>query len=80
MNVGLRELRQNASDLVRRVEGGEIVTVTVSGRPVADLVPVARRTWVSAKDIAELAALDPDVSWHQDTGVVDAPPSDPFAP
>ncbi|NAZ83576.1 type II toxin-antitoxin system prevent-host-death family antitoxin, partial [Kineococcus sp. R8] len=28
MTVGLRELRQQASDLVRRVEAGEEVTIT----------------------------------------------------
>src|SRR6266566_537840 len=37
--VGLRELRQNASDIVRRVEAGDTVTVTVSGRPAARIVP-----------------------------------------
>ena len=31
--VGLREMRQNASDLVPRVQTGEHVTITVAGRP-----------------------------------------------
>jgi antitoxin (DNA-binding transcriptional repressor) of toxin-antitoxin stability system len=31
--VGLRELRRGASDLVRRVEAAEEITITVSGRP-----------------------------------------------
>ncbi|MCP2255258.1 prevent-host-death family protein [Prauserella aidingensis] len=39
--VGLRELRQDASELVRRVEAGAEVTITVAGRPSARLVPVA---------------------------------------
>ena len=30
--VGLRELRQDASELIRRVEGGEEIDVTVSAR------------------------------------------------
>jgi len=38
-SVGLRELRQDASDLVRRVQAGEEITITVSGRPSARLVP-----------------------------------------
>jgi prevent-host-death family protein len=41
--VGLRELRQNASDIVRRVQAGDTVTVTVSGRPAARIIPAGRR-------------------------------------
>jgi prevent-host-death family protein len=37
--VGVRELRQNASALLRRVKDGEIIEVTDRGRPVARLVP-----------------------------------------
>jgi prevent-host-death family protein len=40
--LGLRELRQNASDLVRRAEAGEHLVITVSGRPAAVLGPVKR--------------------------------------
>jgi prevent-host-death family protein len=43
--VGLRELRQQASELVRRVEAGEEVTITVAGRPSARLVAAERRSW-----------------------------------
>ena len=31
--IGLRELRHKASELVRRAEAGEHLTVTVAGRP-----------------------------------------------
>ena len=37
--VGVRELRQNLSRWLRRVEGGEIFEVTERGEPVALLVP-----------------------------------------
>ena len=37
--VGIRELRQRASELVRRVERGETIQVTDRGRPVAILSP-----------------------------------------
>lgn len=40
MRVGIRELRQQASQLLRRVEGGETIEVTDRGRPVALLAPV----------------------------------------
>lgn len=41
-SVGVRELRQRASELIRRVEAGESIEVTDRGRPVAVLGPVAR--------------------------------------
>jgi prevent-host-death family protein len=64
--VGLRELRQNASDLVRRVEEGEEITITVAGRPGARLVPAVARTWRRWTDVAELFAGPADPSWHLD--------------
>jgi prevent-host-death family protein len=39
-SVGIRELRQRASELLRRVEAGETIEVTDRGRPVAILAPV----------------------------------------
>jgi prevent-host-death family protein len=38
-SVGIRELRQRASELLRRVERGETIEVTDRGRPVAILSP-----------------------------------------
>lgn len=43
--VGLRELRKDASGLVRRVELGEEILITVSGRASAKLVPPQTRRW-----------------------------------
>ena len=39
--VGIRELKQNASAVIRRVKAGESVEVTERGLPVARLVPIA---------------------------------------
>lgn len=39
-SVGIRELRQHASELIRRVEAGETVEITDRGRPVAVLAPL----------------------------------------
>jgi prevent-host-death family protein len=39
----MRDLRNDPSGVLRRVEGGERFTVTVSGRPVAQLIPLPRR-------------------------------------
>jgi prevent-host-death family protein len=38
--VGIRELRQNASAVLRKVAAGETVEVTDHGRPVARIVPL----------------------------------------
>src|SRR5688500_1703841 len=38
--VGVRELRQRASELLRLVERGETIEITDRGRPVALLTPV----------------------------------------
>ena len=39
-SVGVRELRQRASELLRLVERGEVVEITDRGRPVALLSPL----------------------------------------
>jgi prevent-host-death family protein len=41
--AGVRELRQYASELLRRVEAGESIEITDRGRPVAVLVPLPGR-------------------------------------
>lgn len=38
--AGIRELRQRASELVRRVARGETIEITDRGRPVALLAPL----------------------------------------
>lgn len=77
--VGLRELRQHASELVRRAEAGETVTVTVSGRPAALLVPAGRRTWRYWADLARLYAHPGAADgWDIDRGLVDGVPVDPW--
>jgi prevent-host-death family protein len=41
--VSLRELRNNVSAILRRVQAGERFRVTVNRRPVAELVPLPHR-------------------------------------
>lgn len=53
-DVSVRELRNHTADVLRRVEAGERLRITVDRRPVAELVPLpVRATWVS-----RLRALD----------------------
>jgi prevent-host-death family protein len=49
--VPSRELRNDTRGLLRRVEAGESVLITVDGRPVAELRPLAPRPrWISGRD------------------------------
>lgn len=41
--IPARELRNDVSSVLRRVERGETLTVSVSGRPVAQLGPLPTR-------------------------------------
>jgi len=46
--VASRELRNHTADVLRRAAGGENITITVNGRPVAQLGPLhrsARQPW-----------------------------------
>ena len=69
--VGLRELRQDASELVRRVESGEEIEITVAGRLAARMVPAAPRRWQRWDDIADLFAGRPDPDWDRDRDLID---------
>ncbi len=72
-----RELRNNVSAVLRQVEHGDRLRVTVSGRPVAELVPLPSRPHAMRWDdfqraidgaradaglVAELAALLPETT------------------
>lgn len=46
-DVSVRELRNHTAEVLRRVEAGERLRVTVDRRPVAELAPLPRRdVWV----------------------------------
>jgi prevent-host-death family protein len=75
--VGLRELRQNASEIVRRVEDGEEIEITVAGRLAARIVPATPKRWQRWDDIADLFAGRPDPDWARDGDRVDHSVTDP---
>ena len=70
--VGAFEAKTHLSELLARVEGGEEVTITKHGRPVARLVPVSdtplSRDWSAfwAKVDSRLATLTPGTSIRAD--------------
>ena len=66
--VGMGELKNALSAFVRRAEAGEMITITVQGRPVARLGPARAQL---APGIREpLEAGDPTEAWS----VLDFPP------
>lgn len=52
--IGIRDLRANAADAVRRANNGERIIITINGRPMAQLGPIAPTD--SAVTLADLAA------------------------
>src|SRR4029453_15490072 len=61
--VGVGELRQRGSELLRRVEAGETIEVTDRGRPVAVLAPLPDRSPIERpKTAGDLVPTPPDRS------------------
>lgn len=81
VTVGIRELRQDASELIRRVEAGEEITVTVSGRPSARLVGVPATTpkrWRTWDEMADLFRGAADPEWDADQDLIGDSVRDPW--
>lgn len=76
--VPQKELRNNVGAVLRRVEAGETLTVTVSGRPVAELSPTAPRRWVSGEALARVWAGPAPRTLAEDLGRLPAEIVDPF--
>jgi len=47
--AGIRELKDNLSRYIRRIEAGESISITVHGRVVAELVPPATSSKVGRR-------------------------------
>lgn len=76
--VGLREMRQNASELVRRAQEGEQVMITVAGRPAAVLGPANARTWRRWADVAQVFTSATDPHWANGRDLLDDRVIDPW--
>ena len=65
-DVSSRELRNRTADVLRRVEAGERVRISVNRRPVAELVPLDRPRWASGAAIERILNETP-----ADAGLLD---------
>jgi prevent-host-death family protein len=54
--ISVRDLRNTVSEVLRRVERGERLTVTVDRRPVAEIVPLRRRRPVPVAEALIIAS------------------------
>lgn len=73
-----KELRNQVSDVLRRVEAGESLIVTVSGRPVAELSPIHRHRWVSGPALRNVWNGPSARTLDRDLERLDASLADPF--
>ena len=52
--VATRDLRNDTAGVLRRVQAGEEILITVNGKPVAQLIPLpsARRRWLPRAELS----------------------------
>ena len=58
--IAQKQLRNDVGAVLRRAEAGERITITVAGRPVAELGPTRGRRWVEAEQLVDLWRLPAD--------------------
>ena len=81
-SVGPGELRQDASRIVRDVEDGRSVDVTVNGRVAARLVPPGRSPFSDPAVLDRVFAVTPAptaASWAADIDTLDRDVADPWS-
>jgi prevent-host-death family protein len=76
--VGVRELRQNASALIARIEAsGVSIEITNHGHPVARLVPIPRQAASSRAQLIDAGVLRPGRGDIRDITPVQVPSGAP---
>ncbi len=81
-DVPQRALRNSTASLLRRVEAGERLRITVHGHPVAELVPVDRAQQFVPFDelVRDLRGMmPPEDRLDEELRELDETPRDPFA-
>lgn len=77
-SVGVRELRQSASVLLKRIaETGEPIEITNHGRAVAHLVPIQTRGRYSLEDLIAAGLARPGRGSILDVEPIELPPGSP---
>lgn len=76
--IAQKELRNASGEILRRAEAGETITVTVSGRPVAQIGPIARKTWVPSEQLAPIWRTPAPTGLQDDLAEFDIELDDPY--
>jgi prevent-host-death family protein len=74
-----KELRNHVSEVLRRAEAGEEITITVAGRPVAQLGPSGRRRWVGGPALRAIWRTPASLEAEAELERFPAALGDPFA-
>jgi prevent-host-death family protein len=81
--VPSRDLRNDTAGVLRRVQAGEDITITVRGRPVALLTPVRpkRRRWLTAAEfLTRLQRAQADPGLRADLAILAGDTTDDLGP
>lgn len=76
--IELRDLSRRASEVVQAVEAGATLTITISGRPVAQIVPMQDRQWRAWSEVHDVLSGARVPFGADDLSGVDDTLSDPF--
>jgi prevent-host-death family protein len=74
-----KELRNHVGSVLRRAEAGEEITITVAGRPVAQLGPTGKGQWVRGPALRAVWATPAPLALAADIEQFPGPLGDPFA-
>jgi prevent-host-death family protein len=58
-DVSSRDLRNHTAEVLRRVESGERIRISVNRRPVAELVPLGRPQWIAGAAVEAILRESP---------------------
>jgi len=81
--VASRDLRNDTAGVLRRVQAGEDITITVKGRPVAILTPVRpmRRRWLTRTEfLTRLQGAQADPGLRDDLASLAGDTTDDLGP
>jgi prevent-host-death family protein len=73
-----KELRNNVGEVLRRAEAGEEITITVAGRPVAQLGPVMQKRWIGGPALRAVWRTPVPRTLEEDLERFPAAVDDPF--
>jgi prevent-host-death family protein len=81
--IASRELRNDTAGVLRRVQHGDEVIITVRGEPVAEIIPIrkGRRRWIPRDELLDrLSHTKPDTALRDDLERIAGDTTDDLGP